>query len=415
MDKSPAEIYLEKAKRIDDALNLRIPDRIPMEIAFGYFPAIFGGITCDAAYYDYDAWLAACQKTVAAFPDVDVPSVQYFFPGEVLELMDPKTLAWPGGGAPVNHGHQSLEDEFMKGHEYPDFLNDQTDFLLRHYLPRAIGAMQAFEKWPSYAGPSYGYHSALALAGALCEPDIQAAIERLQKAGKVMKKWQPKLDRFVQSIRDMGNPPFFSSFAIAPFDVLSDHMRGMRGSMLDMLRRPDAVEEAVHTILERQKRAMQPAVPGLPNTVSIPLHRGSDGFMSIKQFERFYWPGLKGLILALIDKGLQPLVFFEGDYTNRLEYLLELPKGSIYAHMDMSDIFRAKEVLNGHLCISGNVPCSLIQTGTVDQVKEHCKKMIDVCGKDGGFIMSTRSPVDDAKPELLKAMIEFTAEYGVYR
>ena len=51
---------------------------------------------------------------------------------------------------------------------------------------------------------------------------------------------------------------------------------------------------------------------------------------------------------------------------------------------------------------------------TVDEVKDHCKRMIDVCAKDGGFIMSTRSPVDDAKPVLLKTMIDFTKEYGVY-
>jgi uroporphyrinogen-III decarboxylase len=137
--------------------------------------------------------------------------------------------------------------------------------------------------------------------------------------------------------------------------------------------------------------------------------------MSIKQFERFYWPGLKALILGLMERGQRPLVFFEGDYTSRLEYLLELPKGSIFAHMDTTDIFQAKEVIGGHLCFSGNVPCSIIQTGTPEGVREYCKKMIDVCANDGGFIMSTRSPVDDAEPECLKAMIDFTKEYGVYR
>ena len=35
MEKSSAQLSHEKAKRIDDALNLRVPDRVPMEIAFG--------------------------------------------------------------------------------------------------------------------------------------------------------------------------------------------------------------------------------------------------------------------------------------------------------------------------------------------------------------------------------------------
>jgi hypothetical protein len=61
------------------------------------------------------------------------------------------------------------------------------------------------------------------------------------------------------------------------------------------------------------------------------------------------------------------------------------------------------------------VPCSLLQTGTPDDVRAHCKKLIDIVGKDGGFIMSTRSPVDDAVPENLKALIDFTIEYSIYR
>ena len=182
-----------------------------------------------------------------------------------------------------------------------------------------------------------------------------------------------------------------------------------------MYRQPDTLLEACDVILKRTVERIPSAEPGATNAVSIPLHRGSEGFMSIKQFEKFYWPGLKGLILALIEKGQRPLVFFEGDYTSRLEYLLELPKAAIFAHMDTTDIFRAHEVIGGHLCYSGNVPCSLVGTGTPDGVREYAKKMIDVCGKDNGFIMSTRSPVDDADPQCLKALIDFTKEYGSRR
>jgi hypothetical protein len=415
MSKSAEELFRERAKRVDDAFSLRIPDRIPLEIAFGYFPAKYvGGITCEAAYYDYDAWLSACKKTVADFAP-DIASVQPFFPGRALELIDPKAMMWPGHGTSSLHSHQFLEGEFMLADEYPALLRDQSDFLLRQYLPRSLGAMGPFAQFPSLAGPIYGHRAGIVLADAFASPEISSAVARLQEAGKEIREWRPKMEAFDREIRDLGFPPFFSDFAFAPFDALSDHLRGMRGSMLDMYRQPDAVLEACDVILKRMVDGIGPAKPGGVNTVSIPLHRGSEGFMSMKQFEKFYWPGLKGLILALIDKGQRPLVFFEGDYTSRLEYLLELPKGSIFAHMDTTDIFKAKEILGGHLCISGNVPCSLVGTGTPDSVREYARKMIDVCGKDGGFIMSTRSPVDDANPECLKALIDFTIEYGVYR
>ena len=51
--------------------------------------------------------------------------------------------------------------------------------------------------------------------------------------------------------------------------------------------------------------------------------------------------------------------------------------------------------------------------GTPDDVREYCKKMIDTF-KDGGLIMDTAVMLDEAKPENLKAMMDFTKEYGVY-
>ena len=143
-------------------------------------------------------------------------------------------------------------------------------------------------------------------------------------------------------------------------------------------------------------------------------HRGSDGFMSLKQFDTFYWPGLKKVILAVIEKGIVPCIFFEGNWTARLEYLLELPKGKLMAHFDSTDIFRAKEVLKDHICIRGNVPGSLLTAGSPQEVKDYCKKLIDVVGKGGGLVVCPRVVPDEATAENLHAMIDFTTEYGVY-
>ena len=156
-----------------------------------------------------------------------------------------------------------------------------------------------------------------------------------------------------------------------------------------------------------------PRTTGNPG-VFIALHRGSDGFMSLPQFEKIYWPNLKKLIMFLIDDGLIPCIFFEGDHTSRLEYYAELPKGKTLGLFDSSDIYRVKEILGNTMCISGMMPASLLQVGTPEKVKEYTRKLIDVVGKDGGFIMGPRSVMDNANPELVKAWAEYTKEYGVY-
>ena len=118
---------------------------------------------------------------------------------------------------------------------------------------------------------------------------------------------------------------------------------------------------------------------------------------------------------AVIDRGIVPCIFFEGNWTARLEYLLELPRGKLMAHFDSTDIFKAKDVLKDHICIRGNVPGSLLTAGSPQEVKDYCKKLIDVVGKGGGLVVCPRVVPDEATAENLHAMIDFTKEYGVYR
>jgi uroporphyrinogen-III decarboxylase len=192
----------------------------------------------------------------------------------------------------------------------------------------------------------------------------------------------------------------------------------MHGAMLDMYRQPDKLLEACDRILqgtlERIATAAAEEKSSKTRLLFMGMHRGSDGFMSLKQFETFYWPALKEIIIAVADSGLVPCLFYEGNWTTRLEYLLELPPGKTVARLDLTDIFKAKQILNGHTCIMGNVPPSLLRAGTPEEVKDYCKKLIDVVGKGGGYIMAAGSSIDEVNPENLKTMVDFTKEYGIY-
>ncbi len=77
---------------------------------------------------------------------------------------------------------------------------------------------------------------------------------------------------------------------------------------------------------------------------------------------------------------------------------------------------QSKGGLGGRLCIRGNVPASLLCTGNPQGVRDCRQRLIDVVGKGGGFIMDGGVGIpDEAKPENVKAMVNFTKEYGVYR
>lgn len=413
--KSPEELRREREQRITDVINLKIPDRVPVVTSIGYFAAKYAGIPCSAAYYNCDKWFYAYRKTLKDFQP-DMVSAQIFSPGKALEYLNPNTMRWPGYGVDSNCGHQSIEVDSMRDDEYNLFLTSPADFLMRYHLPRTHENLEGLSMFPKLSDIGwFEPWSGQKLAMFLTEPKIEEAIKNLQKAGHEFRKWQPKMMEFNQMLLDYGFPQFLQDAILPPFDVVSHGVRGMKGTMLDMFRQPDKLLELCEYILEQslERPLREPNEYGNLR-VFMTNTRGSDNFMSTEQFNRFYWPTFKRLVLNLVDRGATPCIFFEGKFTSRLEHLLEFPKGKVLVRLDSTDIFRAKEILKDHLCIEGNVPSTLLQVGTVEDVKEHCKKLIDVVGKGGGFILAPRSSTDEVKPENLKAMIEFTKEYGRY-
>ena len=414
MTRAAAELRREREIRVMDAIQLKKTDRVPVLSAIGYFAAKYAGIPCSAAYYDFDAWYDAYKKTLRDFqPDMIFP--QPFNPGKAMEIINSRLMRWPGYGVEPYQGHQSIEIVNMQADDLDLYMKDPSDYALRMHIARTSENLEGLALLPKLADLSGGPMGAQMLALAFTEPGLNKAISTLQKAGREMKKWLPKMAKFDKLIRDMGFPEYFQGAAMPPYDVVSHSMRGMEGTMFDMFRQPDKLIELCEFILEQT--LARPVTP--PNEYGntrmfMTVTRGSDDFLSIEQWDRFYWPTFKKLVLGLVERGMTPCIFFEGNCTSRMEYLLDFPKGKILARLDRTDIFRAKEILKDHVCIEGNVPSSLLQLGTVQQVKDHCKKLIDVIGKGGGYILAPRSSTDEVNPENFKAMIEFTKEYGKY-
>jgi uroporphyrinogen-III decarboxylase len=76
---------------------------------------------------------------------------------------------------------------------------------------------------------------------------------------------------------------------------------------------------------------------------------------------------------------------------------------------------KAKDALWEKVCIRGGLPISMLAAGTPDEIRGRCKEVIDYAGRDGGFIMDTSTTLDNARPENVRAMVEFTKQYGAYR
>ena len=364
--------------------------------------------------YDPKACSEVSKKTLLDFePDMFFnPFTSLHISGQAFEALGTKKMKWPGHGVPVNASFQYVEDEYMKAQEYDAFNNDMTDYTIRTLLPRIFKTLEPLANLPPLI--SLG-HALPRISAVFAQPEIQDAFKSLQKAGIESMKWIAAENAFVKEMNGLGFPTLIGGATLVPFDLISNNFRGMRGTMLDMFRDPDKLLEAIEKVSPMliDLAVSRAKISGNPG-VFIPLHKGADGFMDPKQFETFYWPGLKKTILALIEEGLTPCPFFEGNFTSRLEYLTELPKGKILGLFENTDIHKAKEILGNTMCISGFMPLSLLQLGTPLKVEERVKLLIDVVGKDGGFIMGPMGSMSDSNPELVKVWVEVTRKYGSY-
>ena len=310
-----------------------------------------------------------------------------------------------------------MEGEYATAEEFYDaFIDDPSDFMMRTHLPRVCSTLEPLKVLrPLYE--SFGYYlSIIRNLVPLGRPEVASALENLIKAGAEALKWAKYKGIESQEIMSLGFPSMMGGNAAAPFDIIGDWFRGTRGAMLDMYRNPDKLIQAMERLVPILIRmaADQAKRDGNP-IVGLMLHKGPEGFMSQEQFKTFYWPTLRKVMVGLIDEGCVPMPLFEGTYTSRLEIIRDIPKGKVIYWFETVDIYRAREVLGDTVCFRGNVPVTLLCTGTTQQVKDYIKELIDVVGQGGGLMVDCGIWFDEAKHENVKAMVDFTKEYGVYR
>jgi uroporphyrinogen-III decarboxylase len=403
--------YRERVTRYIKVIKLEEPDRVPVNLPAGYLPASYAGYSMKEVMYDYqklaDAWLRFNRD----FQPDSFQGPGFVYPGRVLEIIGHKLHKWPGHGLPDDAPmYQYIEGIYMRAEEYDDFMENPTDYWMRTFLPRTAGAFEGFR----YLAPfSPILTNPMGYIMSVSRPEVQKSFEALMEASAEMHKWAEAVDEVSRRGLAEGYPSFGGGMAGAPFDNLADALRGTQGIVMDMYRQPEKIHEAMERLVPIiVKGAVRGADASLSPVVMMPLHKGDKSFMSPGQFEEFYWPTFKKVLLGMIEEGLVPMPFAEGNYEPRLEIIADMPKSSIIWYFEVMDMARAKRVLGDVACIAGNVPASLLVTGTPGAVKEACRRLIETCGPGGGYILSGGAGMNLGNPDNLHAMMDAAKEYG---
>jgi uroporphyrinogen-III decarboxylase len=347
---------------------------------------------------DYELIFKAARKCMADFDwDATIGNLIYNYAG-VIKAMGWNSFAFPGIELPVEATAQYLEPPeekaYMKSDEYDELMADPTAFLFNKWFPR------------------YTDHVGMPGEKVTFEHNMS-----LLNGGMALQNYNQANVRQVELMRsECGTPMAIAGLLKAPLDILMDKLRGYIGVAMDLMEKPDVVLKACEALMPHICHfALAGADPSKQVPITIWMHRGCVPFISHEHFNNIYWPTLKPIVEEIWKQGHQVLFYAEGNWDEHLEAFAELPEKSIIYHVDQGDIFKAHKTFGHKFCLSGGIPNFLLSFKGPEDVRAHCKKVIDGVAAEGGYIMDASAIIqDDAKVENMQAMVEVTREYGIY-
>lgn len=410
MADSISEIAKERWARIEAAMNLEIPDRVPCWGLGGDIIASYSGINQYEFAYDAEKSLKAIEKFINDFPfdemsiagpaGLDGRGVAMAFVNHpdvftriiiinslVHDALRGKCFNFPGREIGEDSTPQFVGGHFMEDDEYDQLAENPIKFISETIFPRLSPNLETPEQ----------------------------AMATWVRVGVASERSMPYFGELGQILVKAGYLPLAMGWAGAPLDFIADYLRGFETVMLDLHRRPDKVKRAAEALIKPiTDFAIASAKMMGAKIVMCPLHLND--YLSPKQYGEFYWPMLKEVLLAVIKEGLKPIVFFEGDHEIHLETILDLPEGWGVAYFEKTDVVKAKNILKGHSCIMGGIPISLLVNGNPETIDEFVKNLLDQVKPGGGFILTTGvgNAPRETPPQNISALLEAGIRHGKY-
>ncbi|MCL2127821.1 MAG: hypothetical protein FWH38_06160 [Treponema sp.] len=379
------ELQKERMEIRSDLLAGKRPKRVFINPFFTLEAACsHAGIDLLKAHYSLDLTERAYEKICTDFYTDTMPAINFRF-ASVYHLLGSRNWV-PGSEGTIQHP----EIETMKVEDYDDFNRAPYKTIIEKFLPRVCSAL---DKDPG--------SNSLNLASAFgAYKNVSAG-----QFGIIIK----------MSIKYGYVPGFITSqMIVAPFDFLSDQLRGFKAINMDIRRCPDKVKAAVEAITPLMIKMATPAAmqPGLISF--IPLHLGP--YINRKAFDELYWPSLEKVVVELDKIGIACCLFVEQDWTRYAEYLERLPKSSIL-FMEAGDPKRFTETVGKDHIFGGFFDPTITLARSKEECIDEVKKLFDICMKSDHFyfcfdrgILNMKS-VDVPK---LQAVLEWIHENGKY-
>jgi hypothetical protein len=383
-------LYQQRVQRMKDAIELRAPDRVPIFGLVDNWALNYGGITLKEALSDVEKEYQAYSKALTDFPFDAALSVGVTFPMNFVTAL---------GGGIYNNDMDTLQiatghSEIMTVEEYDDLIENPIHFFRDVIIPRKHAIFQTGtteEKFGRFANA------------------ISKFLEFGQSRGMLTQRYR----------EEYGLPIPNGANIFMPGDIIMDYLRDFKGIMSDIKKHPDKLTQACdamgEVLIPYTFGSMMGKNPD-ENYVNLFLHLPQ--FIRPKEFEKIYWPSFKKYVETFAGAGYKILILFEKNWMHLYDYLQDLPKGHVIGFFEEDDLRIAKKKLGDTLCIAGGLKTNNLTYSSKEECIDLAKGLIDDIAPGGGFVFAPDKVLassNDAKPENLKAVMEFIVEYGVYK
>jgi len=368
-------------ERIAAVVALQKPDRVPVGPLLDHFAATYAGVTNAEIMTEGNKRIAAVIKTATELGPWDITFLADTANAVLLQMGVAIPIKLPGRDLPATSTHQFQEIESLT----PD---DYALLERKGVIPFMIDIMG-----------------------------------RLNPALKGLRGFMPLLKTLLEYRRHAGMVRAAGIVVAAGFihpGVLYEYFslgRGITAMSADTFRRKDAIVSAGKVWAKgmADMAIMVAHMIGVPR-VFVGMSRSSPDFISRRNFEELVLPDLEYTIHRLVDAKITPILHCDTNWTRFFDIFKRFPARRCILELDgTSDIFKAKEILGGHMCIMGDVPAELLALGSRDEVMAYCRRLIEIVGKGGGFILSSGCSIPaNARVENVRALYEAAEQWGRY-
>ncbi len=374
--------YQERINLYLKTIAHEVTDRIPVLTQMGTFAVGHAGSKIEEVQSNPEKLIEVYSKPFSEmYSDASVTA------GFVFDEISSRIIGNPNWF--ISEDGQTLQHNQcapMLAEEYPQLIEDPKKFVRDVLIPRKCSRL---------AAPYPENYNAL--------KELVAHLKEKAYFDNILKE---KLKN------EFGIPVFLGKLLASPIDHIFDGYRGFKGVAEDMRRRPQMLLDAINAMLHHSVKSLENTpiapYPFFATMAHIPT------FISPKQMEIFYWPACDKLYNMVNERGGKLLLFMEGNWEKRYDFINSLPKNFAMCIIEDDDIFKAKKEIGDNVAVAGGMVLGRLRYNSKQECVDYAKKLANECGAGGGYVFTTDMELISAKDvnfENLVAVNDFISNY----